>query len=92
MDITYILSLTVTRPVHLETADWMVSEQAQHELEMDVLQALRSLGGDCDCYVMEVSRETTQAEDDAAAGNPREKGADDGVEFSDPRDARDGRE
>ena len=60
MDITYTLSVTVTRPVRLfnnddtlqETADWMVSREATRELEKEVLQALRKIDGDCDVEVM----------------------------------------
>jgi hypothetical protein len=59
--VTYTISLTVTRPVRLynhddtleETAAWMVSREAQRELEKEVLQALRKIDGDCDCEVME---------------------------------------
>lgn len=63
MDITYMLSVTVTRPVRVydndSTADdaagvaeWMIGRDAQHELEKEVLRALRVIDGDCDCEVM----------------------------------------
>ena len=61
MDITYTLTLTVTRPIRpynyddtmQETADWMAGKEAKRELEKEVLQALRKLDGDCDVEVME---------------------------------------
>ncbi len=96
MDITYTLSLTVTRPVRSwdrdvttqEAAEWMVGKDAKRELEKEVLQALRKLDGDCDVEVMETQRNTTMAEDDAMHGDERQKGDDDGREYGDPRDAR----
>ncbi len=59
--VTYTINLTVTRPVRqndyndpLETvAAWMISREAQRELEREVLRALRVLDGDCDVEVME---------------------------------------
>ncbi len=67
MDITYTLSLTVTRSVRswqhddtpqelAECADWMVSAEAKRELEKEVLQALRKIDGDCDIEVMDTER------------------------------------
>lgn len=61
MDITYTLSVTVTRPVRINDyedplqvcADWMVSAESKRELEKEVLRALRVLDGDCDVEVME---------------------------------------
>lgn len=96
MDITYTLSLTVTRPVVdsdvngnlKDVAEWMVGTEAKREIEREVLRALRTLDGDCDIEVMGTERQTTQAEDDAERGDPREKGDDDGREYGDPRDYR----
>jgi hypothetical protein len=61
MDITYTLSVTVTRPVRMYDEDdtvesvkaWMESRDAQRELEREVLRALARLDGDCDVEVME---------------------------------------
>jgi hypothetical protein len=66
MDITYTLSLTVTRPVEswqgddtgLELADaaeWMGGKDAKRELEREVLKALKTIDGDCDVEVLEHS-------------------------------------
>ncbi len=63
--ITYTVSLTVTRPVRTyendseapdvaAVAEWMVSREAKHQLERELLKALRKFDGHCDCEVMEV--------------------------------------
>jgi hypothetical protein len=60
MDITYTLTVSVTRPVKIydteftieQTAEWMASRDAQRELEKEVLKALRKLDGDCDVEVL----------------------------------------
>ncbi len=60
--ITYTVSVTITRPVRLfntddtieDTAAWMISREAERELEKEILKALRKLDGDCDCEVLEV--------------------------------------
>ena len=72
MDITYTLTLTVTRaieswqgddtPQELEDcADWMVSAPAYRELEKDVLKALRTFDGECDVEVMDAERVESKA-------------------------------
>ena len=61
-DLTYTLSVTVTRAVMADTADelsavaeWMRSQQAKTELEREIIRALRKIDGDCDAEVMEVT-------------------------------------
>lgn len=82
MNITYTVSVTMTRPVggwtcdetpqeHADAADWMQSAEAKRELEKEILQALKKLDGDCDCEIMETARETTQAEDDEPRSEDR---------------------
>lgn len=67
MDITYTLSVTVTRAVGSwlcddtpdelrEAAEWMEGREAQREIEKEILQALKKLDGDCDCEVIETAR------------------------------------
>jgi hypothetical protein len=66
---TYTLSLTVKRAVSswqqgetsaeiAEAAKWMAGREAQRDLEKEVLRALRTLDGDYDVEVMEVTIET----------------------------------
>lgn len=74
MDITYTLTLTVTRPVRsyfyddvqtpAAVAAEMVSAAAKRELEKEVLQALRKLDGDCDVEVMDTEAVGPITEDD----------------------------
>lgn len=72
MDITYTLTVTVTRPVRLgdiedtlrETADWMVSAEARRAIEKEVLNALRKIDGDCDAEVMDAECVGTLDEED----------------------------
>ena len=61
MDITYTLTVTVTRPVRNDSdqtpesvAEWMQSPKAEREIEREILRALRVIDGDCDCEVMTV--------------------------------------
>lgn len=65
-DITYTLTLTVTRPVRTWDTDdtpaelataaaWMQSREATRELEREVLRALRVLDGDCDVEVIDTA-------------------------------------
>lgn len=62
MDITYTISITITRAVcaceedAVVEAGWMESAEAKWQLEREVLQALRKLDGDCDCEVMDTER------------------------------------
>lgn len=70
MDITYTLSLTVTRPVRAndyddttaDVAEWMRGKDALRELEKEILQALRKIDGDCDCEVMETEQSAPEDE------------------------------
>lgn len=63
--ITYTLSVTIKRPVRTYDNDseaddaaavalWMTGNEAQCDLEKEVMRALRVLDGDCDCEVLEV--------------------------------------
>ena len=64
MDITYTISLTVTRSLvdcdpsftMDEHCEAMESQEFRTRLEREVIQALRKIDGDCDCEVMETKR------------------------------------
>lgn len=59
--VTYSVSVTVTRPVRLydyddtlsETEAWMVTADARLQLAKELMQAMRTLDGDCDVDVLE---------------------------------------
>jgi hypothetical protein len=80
--IRYELRLELTVPV-LEGDDprYYITQKEKSYLERMILRHLKKLDGDVtDIEVMD----TTIVDDE----NPREKGDDDGVEYADPRDAR----
>lgn len=86
--VRYTLTVWITVPMEEDDdpAGYRAADET-HRLEHAVIRACRTLDGDVDAECIET--DVLDADGQVVTEpNPRERGDDDGAEYSDPRDAR----